>query len=71
MAKTITKSMANDLLNRAEKLKKEDRKRGHRTKIVHGAGVGDKLASGAPSATFRMPAISQDEWDRIFPPKKD
>lgn len=30
---------------------------------------GDKLASGAKSATFGPPRVSQEKWDQIFGPK--
>jgi len=32
--------------------------------------VGDKLASGAKSATFGGPKVSQEKWDTIFGPKE-
>jgi chaperonin GroES len=35
--------------------------------MTMGAGSGDRLARGAPSAQFSTPDISQERWDAIFP----
>lgn len=33
--------------------------------------AGDKLASGAKSATFGPPKVTQEKWDEIFGKKKE
>jgi hypothetical protein len=66
MPKRLSKKRAITLLEKADKIAKEDAKRPKRTKIVPAAGAGDILASGGGSATYGMPNISQEKWDAIF-----
>jgi hypothetical protein len=61
--KRINKSHAISVLNKADKLKKRELKR---TIIVPGPGSGDRLAQGAASVTYRMPEVSEEQWDRVF-----
>jgi hypothetical protein len=57
------KEKAVSVLEKAERLKKTDRAR---TTFEPGPDHGDRLARGAASVTFRMPDVSQEQWDRVF-----
>lgn len=65
MPKRVSKQQAQALLEKADKLKKRELKR---TVIVPGPDRGDKLARGAPSATYSNQDldVTQMEWDRAF-----
>jgi hypothetical protein len=66
MPRKADRSKCIDLLQRADKIAKEDAKRPKRTVFVAGPGAGDKLAAGAPSATYTLPDVGQENWDRIW-----
>jgi len=66
MASKADKAKCVDLLQRADKIAKEDAKRPKRTIFAPGPGAGDRLAAGAPSATYTLPNIDQEKWDRIW-----
>jgi hypothetical protein len=62
----ISDKRVNDLLNKADRIAKEDAKRPHRTKFVS-VGKGDTLASGGDHATYSQGEnVSRVKWDHIF-----
>jgi hypothetical protein len=62
------KERAISVLEKAERLKKTERTH---TTWERAPDRGDRLARGAFSATFRMPDVGQERWDKIFLPDKE